>query len=145
MGALVFVSSGYLFGTLLTARGDIKALSMLAAGGFLLNILLNALLIPRFQTLGAASASLVTQAGIGIAQIIMVRNRFHMPVKRMIPYQTYLFTLLIVLSGFLLYHSGIAPLKGFLIQLVIAVLLALLIRLIPLRQMVSILVSEEEG
>jgi len=144
MGALIFVSSGYLFGTLLTARGDIKALSRLAAGGFVLNILLNALLIPRYQTLGAAAASLVTQAGIGVAQVVMVWRRFHLPVKRMIPYRTYLFVFLISLTGIILYRSGILAITGFLLQLAIALVLAVIIRLIPVKQMITILASEEE-
>ncbi len=144
MGALIFVSSGYLFGTLLTARGDIRALSRLAAGGFVLNIVLNAIFIPRFQTLGAAGASLVTQAGIGIAQVVMVHKRFRIPVHRMIPYRTYLFVLLILLTGFILYRSGTDPLTAYVIQLAVAFFLAVMIRLIPVRQMISILASEEE-
>lgn len=144
MGALIFVSSGYLFGTLLTARGDIKALSRLAAGGFVLNILLNALLIPRYQTLGAAGASLVTQAGIGVAQVVMVWKRFHLPVKKMIPYRTYLFVFLIFLTGVILFRSGLPYGAGFLLQLVLALVLAVIIRLIPVKQMITILASEEE-
>ena len=145
MGALIFISSGYLFGTLLTARGDIKPLSRLAAGGFVLNILLNALLIPRYHTLGAAGASLVTQAGIGIAQIVMVWKRFHIPVHAMIPSRIYVFIFLILLTGAILYRSGIAPLSAYVIQLAVAFLLAVLIRLIPVRQMITVLVSEEDG
>ncbi len=144
MVALIFVSSGYLFGTLLTARGDIKHLSRLAAGGFLLNILLNFLLIPRFQTLGAAWASLVTQAGIAVIQIIMVGRRFHIPVNRMIPWRTYLFFGLILLTGLILFRSGMNPLTGFAVQFCVSLVLALLIRLIPLKQMITILISEED-
>jgi O-antigen/teichoic acid export membrane protein len=144
MGALIFVSSGYLFGTLLTARGDIKALSRMAAGGFFLNIFLNALLIPRYQTTGAAAASLVTQAGIGIAQVIMVRNRLQLPVKEMIPWRTFFFVLLVFLTGMILYVSGLPPVTGFLLQLGITLVLAVILQLIPVRQMISVLMSEEE-
>ncbi len=144
MGALIFASSGYLFGTLLTARGDIKPLSRLAAGGFLLNIFLNFILIPRFQTLGAAWASLVTQAGIGMVQILMVSRRFRIPLSRMVPFQTYIFAGMITLTGLILYGSGLNPLTGYLVQISLSLLLAVMIKLIPLRQMISILVSEEE-
>ncbi|MCD6202485.1 MAG: oligosaccharide flippase family protein [Bacteroidales bacterium] len=144
MGALIFASSGYLFGTLLTARGDIKQLSWLAAGGFLLNIFLNFMLIPRFQTLGAAWASLVTQAGIGIIQILMVSHRFRISVSRMIPFQTYVFAGMITLTGLIIHGSGLRPLTGYLVQIFLSLLLAVIIKLIPLRQMISILVAEEE-
>ncbi len=145
MGALIFVSSGYLFGTLLTARGDILALGRLAAGGFFLNILLNVLLIPHYAALGAAAASLVTQAGIGVAQVVMVRKRFRIPVPKMIPNRFFFFVILIFLTGMLLYASGISFLAGFMIQLVFAFILAGFFRLIPLRQMISLLGSEEEN
>ena len=144
MGALIFVSSGYLFGTLLTARGDVKLLSRLAAGGFLLNILMNAILIPRYHTIGAAFASLVTQAGIGVAQIIMVHKRFHITLSRMIPFRTYIFIALIIITGLIIYGSGMKPWIGFLVQTAIALFLAVLIKLIPLKQMLVILVSEEK-
>jgi len=144
MVALIFASSGYLFGTLLTARGDIKQLSWLAAGGFLLNILLNFILIPRFQTIGAAWASLVTQAGIGIIQILMVSRRLRMPVNRMVPLRTFVFAGIITLTSLILYGSGMNPLTGYLIQLALSLLLAVMIKLIPLKQMITILVSVEE-
>ena len=144
MGALIFVSSGYLFGTLLTARGDVKLLSRLAAGGFFLNILMNAILIPRYHTIGAASASLITQTGIGVAQIFMVRKRFHITLSRMIPLRTYVFTALIIITGLIIYDSGMKPWVGFVVQTAIALFLAILIRLIPLKQMLVILISEEK-
>ncbi len=145
MGALIFVSSGYLFGTLLTARGDILALSRLAAGGFFLNILLNVLLIPHYASLGAAAASLVTQTGIGIAQVVMVRKRFRVALHKMIPNRIFFFVFLIFLTGMLLYVSGLSLLAGFMIQLVFAFVLAGILRLIPLRQMISLMGSEEEN
>lgn len=53
--------STYVFGTLLTARGDLRTLNQIAVGGFLLNIILNLILIPRYGAVGAATATLATQ------------------------------------------------------------------------------------
>src|SRR5690606_1153021 len=44
----------YIFGTLLTASGDLRTWNKLALGGMLLNVGLNLVLIPRYQALGAA-------------------------------------------------------------------------------------------
>ena len=109
-----------------------------------MNIFLNFMLIPRFQTLGAAWASLVTQAGIGIIQILMVSHRFRISVSRMIPFQTYVFAGMITLTGLIIHGSGLRPLTGYLVQIFLSLLLAVIIKLIPLRQMISILVAEEE-
>ena len=72
----VAVGTTYVFGTLLTAGGDLRALNMVAAGGMLLNIGLNLWLIPHYQALGAAWASLITQGLTAIAQILLARGRF---------------------------------------------------------------------
>lgn len=68
----------YIFGTLLTASGDLRTLNKLAAGGMVLNIGLNFILIPRYQVLGAAWAGLVTQAVMALAQVIVAARRYAM-------------------------------------------------------------------
>ena len=68
------IATTYVFGTLLTANGNLLQLNVMAAVGMLLNLALNFILIPLFQALGAATASLITQ-GItaGIQLWIAVR------------------------------------------------------------------------
>lgn len=70
MGSYVAVSVTYVFGTLLTANGNLRLLNTVAAVGVVINLLLNIILIPRFQAVGAAWASFGVQAitaGIQIA------------------------------------------------------------------------------
>jgi O-antigen/teichoic acid export membrane protein len=57
----VGVTVTYVFGTLLTAAGDLRQLNYVAGFGAILNLLLNLWLIPRWQVEGAAWASLITQ------------------------------------------------------------------------------------
>ena len=80
-GILIFcfigISSSYIFGTLLTANGNLKYLNILSAGGALLNIVLNIILIPRYYAWGAAIASLFTQTIIAVIQILIVKKVFH--------------------------------------------------------------------
>ena len=70
------VCTTYIFGTLLTASGDLKALNWMAACGMLLNIGLNLFLIPRYQALGAAWASLVTQGLMAFVQMALAARKF---------------------------------------------------------------------
>lgn len=65
----VAVSSTYIFGTLLTARGDLRRLNLMAGAGAVLNIGLNLYCIPRWQVEGAAWASLITQVATALVQL----------------------------------------------------------------------------
>lgn len=63
------VSVTYIFGTLLTANGNLKQLNSMAVVGILINVVLNFILIPHYKAYGSAISSLVTQfftAGIQI-------------------------------------------------------------------------------
>lgn len=66
----------YVFGTLLTANGSLKYLNIIAACGFAVNITLNIILIPRYQAVGAAMASLTTQLLVPAIQVFVVRKMF---------------------------------------------------------------------
>src|SRR5690606_6423861 len=72
----VAVCVTYVFGTLITASGDLRTLNKLAVGGMVLNIGLNIALIPQYHALGAAWASLITQAGMAAAQMLVATRRF---------------------------------------------------------------------
>jgi O-antigen/teichoic acid export membrane protein len=70
------MSSIYIFGTLLTARGSLTILNIIALGGMLLNIGLNLFMIPRYGALGATVATLITQLIAAIAHIIAANRQF---------------------------------------------------------------------
>jgi len=67
----ISISTTYIFGTLLTANGSVKQLNIMALAGIATNLLINIILIPRFEALGAAYASLATQSFTALAQIII--------------------------------------------------------------------------
>lgn len=64
----------YIYGTLLTANANLKTLIQLASIAFAMNLLLNILLIPTYKALGAAIATLATQAFIGISNFIAAKK-----------------------------------------------------------------------
>jgi O-antigen/teichoic acid export membrane protein len=78
MWCFVAVCTTYIFGTLLTAGGDLRVLNVVAGGGALLNIGLNLLLIPRWQAEGAAWASLVTQVLAAAIQLVLAVRVFRL-------------------------------------------------------------------
>jgi O-antigen/teichoic acid export membrane protein len=64
------VSTTYVFGTLLTANGNLRVLNIMAATGIIINIILNLILIPRYKALGAAYSSLFTQMSTALFQVM---------------------------------------------------------------------------
>jgi O-antigen/teichoic acid export membrane protein len=75
----VAVSTTYVFGTLLTAAGDLRLLNRMAAAGALVNIGLNLWLIPLWKAEGAAWASLITQVGTALLQVVLVLRSRRLP------------------------------------------------------------------
>lgn len=76
MASVICFSLQYIFGTLITAAGDLRPMIYMALGAMIYNILLNTFYIPQFGALGAARASFFTQFMVLLAQIMVVRDRF---------------------------------------------------------------------
>jgi O-antigen/teichoic acid export membrane protein len=66
----------YVFGTLLTANGNLKYMNIIAACGMAVNIGVNLILIPHFHALGAAITSLMTQLLVPGLQVVVAQKVF---------------------------------------------------------------------
>jgi O-antigen/teichoic acid export membrane protein len=76
MLSFIAVSTTYIFGTLLTANGNMKQLNIMAAFGMVLNITLNLFLIKQLQAYGSAISSMITQYLTAIIQVIIAQRIF---------------------------------------------------------------------
>ena len=65
----------YVFGTFLTALGDIRKLNIIYGASALANVVLNFILIPSQGAVGAASATLLTQLAVSLALMIYALNQ----------------------------------------------------------------------
>lgn len=90
----IAIASGYIFGTLLTANGNLLQLNFIAGGSMLLSFILNMLLIPRFLAVGSAYASVVTQFISMTAQVIVVWIIFRFRIS-----WRFLMTLVLFIAG----------------------------------------------
>ncbi|MFK7950073.1 MAG: polysaccharide biosynthesis C-terminal domain-containing protein [Saprospiraceae bacterium] len=70
------VASVYIFGTLMTANANLWQLNIIAINGVILNVILNLLLIPKYEVYGATLATLITQSLVAIAHIIWSKYIF---------------------------------------------------------------------
>ncbi|MES2591482.1 MAG: oligosaccharide flippase family protein [Bacteroidota bacterium] len=76
MLSFVAVSTTYIFGTLLTANGNMKQLNIMAAFGMVLNITLNLVLIRQLESFGSAISSMITQFLTASIQVIIAQRIF---------------------------------------------------------------------
>ena len=97
MSCFVAISTSYVFGTLLTANGNLRELNLMAASGILINVTMNLFLIPKFEAAGSAVSSLTTQFLTAFIQVLIAQSVF----KFRINYRL-LLTLLIFILGVIL-------------------------------------------
>jgi O-antigen/teichoic acid export membrane protein len=100
MSCFVAISTTYIFGTLLTANGSLRLLNFVAAGGMVVNILINLVLIPRFMASGSAVTSVITQFGTAIVQMVIAIRIFNLKIKKDFVIRFILF----IATIFLLYY-----------------------------------------
>lgn len=148
MGGFIAVSTTYIFGTLLTANGNLKALNIIAFFSLLTNFGINLFLIPSLLAVGSAYASLITQFFTAVAQVIVVQYVFRFKVN-----YKYLFTILAFAIGVLFLNilSRIItlPLPGslkdhawiinFTLMLALSLGLAGILRMISIKSLMRIL------
>jgi len=137
--SFISISITYIFGTLLTANGNLKALNIMAATGCLLNIILNFILIPLHGALGSAIASLVTQTFTALTQIIISFRKFKFKINL-----KFLFIMSIFILAYSLICVGANQLPfNWLVNLSITlcggVILALITKLINIKSIYSII------
>ena len=101
MMGFVGIATTYIFGTLLTANGSIRELNLMAAGGMILNVVLNLVLIPKYFALGSAVASMITQVGTATAQAIIASYIFRLKPGRSFILKMTFFIIAVVVTGLL--------------------------------------------
>jgi O-antigen/teichoic acid export membrane protein len=139
MFGFIPISTTYVFGTLLTANGNLKALNIMAASGMVLNFTLNIILIPRFEAVGSAWASLCTQGFTALIQVLMVHRLFHLKVQFRFLLTLATFIAGVVLINYISHGLHISWYYSFFMMLVASSLLAFSLKLIHLRSLFSII------
>jgi O-antigen/teichoic acid export membrane protein len=81
MLSFIAVATTYIFGTLLTANGNMKQLNIMAAFGMILNVTLNYILIHRLEAFGSAISSMITQFLTAGIQVFIAQRIFKFKVN----------------------------------------------------------------
>jgi O-antigen/teichoic acid export membrane protein len=77
IAALFGYSLVQIYGTVMTATGNIIKFCWMNFGALALNITLNLLLIPQYGALGCAVAAFISQTLLGLSTLIFVHSKIH--------------------------------------------------------------------
>lgn len=139
---IIPISTTYVFGTLLTAAGRLKSLNIFAASSLALNVLINVLLIPRLGAAGSAWAAVSAQSFMAVAQVVAALKIFKLKPSAGYILRLLIFALLIIVCTFCIPRLDwwiLLPMVA-----VIAVGLAIVLRLIDLKDIINIMKTEKE-
>ena len=131
IAGIIPISFTYIFGTMLTANGNLKLLNITALAGIVVNMAVNLILIPRMQAEGAAIASLSTQSVVAVLQVVIAFRQLKVPVNSLPLWQSLLFTVVLVTAvWFFSQHFNGHVLWALLISGIFALLLGFATRLL---------------
>lgn len=125
---------GYVYATLLTANGNIKALISISLACLLVNLLLNAFLIPALGALGAGITAAATQVVLALLNIRRARKVIGLKWDQNWIGQYALFILLVTGGGFLISRLTISLPLGVLLVGGTGLLGMLLFGFIPVKE-----------
>jgi O-antigen/teichoic acid export membrane protein len=110
MLSFIGIAMNFVFGTLLTANGNLKELNIISAIGVVINISLNILLIPKYGAAGAGFTAFITQIAMAITQFILCARFFHFKIGIVNIGKWLLFTMSFI-SAILLFHFTLMNLE----------------------------------
>lgn len=138
--SLLNFSMTYIFGTLLTANGNLRQLNIIAGSSLFLNILLNLILIPYMQAVGAAITSMITQVLVVTLQIMVCKKNFGL--KTSIRFVLHLISYVLLSLGLYWYiHTAVDLIwyYKFLLMIVGGLILALVSKFIHVQNLLWII------
>ena len=144
MGSFFCLSTTYVFGTLLTANGSLKQLNIVAAAGVVINILLNLVIIPRFQAFGAACTSLFVQTFTALLQYLLAKRILHFNMGRRYWFHIFLFAGTIILVTFLIKQLNINWIIGLCLAFAINCCAIFFTRLLRFQEIASLVLPKEK-
>jgi O-antigen/teichoic acid export membrane protein len=134
MISFIFISVSIICGTLITANGNIRQLNMIALSTLLLNVFLNILLIPRYQAMGSALASMISQMLTAIFQMLLLARVFKSIPSASLVFRLVSFITLLITTGMVITNADVHWLQGFFMIIATGFLLAIGLRLISIKE-----------
>lgn len=136
---LNFLSMGsvYIFGTLLTANANLRFLNITSSIGMGLNILLNFILITRYQAFGAVIATLITQFLVSLLQVLKAVKLFKIQVFAKTIILSFVFLAVLILYSLFIKQTDIDWYWGFFSLIIIGGMMVFAFRLIRIKTLIK--------
>lgn len=131
------VSTTYIFGTLLTANGSMKKLNIVAACGMVMNIVLNIILVPKYQQNGSAVSSLVSQVVTAILQVWIAIRIFNISFNAKYVTKIISFVLCVTLMSYLVYNVELMWGYRIVITLTVIIILAFVFKVFSIKDITT--------
>ena len=129
----------YIFSTLLTAQNKMKTLNLIAALGLALNILLNIYFIPIYQALGAAIATLISLAFVGLAYLFLYHRNLRSAIQIQQILKIICLAAMLCLSGYWLQNFEINWIISLGFFLILALFYTFMLKLVSLKSLFNLL------
>lgn len=135
--SIIPVSLSYIFGTLLTAAGNLSTLNKIAGISLLINMGLNFILIPKVGITGAALTAFISNSVSAIIQIVVckIKYRLHLSWRKVWPYAV-LF-ILITLTSLMLNRLTISLAFQLIFAIFLSILLVFSLKIISFKEIIS--------
>lgn len=134
------MSGGYVYGTLLTANGNLKRMNIIFAISIILNIALNLYLIPIHGASGAAFATFTTQSMAFIAQLFLAHQLLDLKLDKLLWMRFGLFTSGLILTVFIMetQFAHRLLLVKFISLVLVGIILAVALKLLDVKSWIKI-------
>ena len=143
MCCFIPISSTYIFGTLLTANGNLRQLNIMASIAMCFNIALNLFLIPKYSATGAAISSIITQALTALAQVFMAQKEFAFHKNFKLLFTIAFFIVCVITLNILISYLEIHWVSRFILSVILCFIFAFATKLISIRNIYRIVKYED--
>lgn len=137
--SFIFICNGYVFGTLLTANGNIRLLNQIALAGVILNIALNIIYIPTYGAMASAYISIITFGFVTTMQMIYAFKYFNFKLNINSLTMGILSSILIFIVYYFVNHIDINWMYKLIIGSVLSILILWFCRLLPFRALSTLI------
>ncbi len=139
MGSFVSISITYIYGTLLTANGNLKQLNYVAGLGVLINVILNFLFIPIFKAQGAAYTSLCVQFATCFIQFIIAKKTFNLKLGMKFWISVFSFIILTGITTNILKNTSLNWIYTFVISSLSGVIIAFITKMLDYKELKNLI------
>ena len=143
MVVFVYTSSTYIFGTLLTANGNLKLLNIVALIGVIISLVMNFVLIPQFEALGSAMSSFAAQGVTGILQLYFAFKLLNIKFEISFVFRMAIFVVLASLSAYLSTFINYNWMLQLALSTILIVLVSIGLQLLNFGAVINILRNEK--